>query len=347
MTGSHFLSKTEQNYAAVEGEALGVAWALEQTRFFTMGCNDLIVVVDHAPLVKLLGDRRLDEIDNPRLFRLKQRTLMWRFQIEYQPGKMNNVADAVSRRPNRYTGLASIYLHSDEDHLEEAIVAEMCSDLDRFFAVTREMIKVESKKDKSMVTLINQINNGFPLAKKEMPVETKSYWEYRYFLTCIDSIIMYKDRIVVPQYLRRRILSNLHSAHQGVTSMQSRAQACIFWPGITADIEDARNICRPCYRNAPSQAKLPPVIPRLPKVPFEMICADVFNLHVKHYLVIGDRLSGWTEVVQVRPGTHNSGAKGLCQTFRQIFATFGVPEEISSDGGPEFIAKETDDFFSR
>ena len=64
--GSRFLSKTEQDYAPVEGEALGVAWALEQTRFFTMGCYDLIVVVDHAPLVKLLGDRRLDEIDNPR-----------------------------------------------------------------------------------------------------------------------------------------------------------------------------------------------------------------------------------------------------------------------------------------
>ena len=36
LAGSRFLSPAEKNYAAVEGEALAVAWALEQTRFFTM-----------------------------------------------------------------------------------------------------------------------------------------------------------------------------------------------------------------------------------------------------------------------------------------------------------------------
>ena len=30
-----------------------------------------------------------------------------------------------------------------------------------------------------------------------------------------------------------------------------------------------------------------------------------------------------------------------------MFATFGVPEEISSDGGPEFVARESVDFFNR
>ena len=60
-----------------------------------------------------------------------------------------------------------------------------------------------------------------------------------------------------------------------------------------------------------------------------------------------DRLSGWPEVVQVKIGNGPAGAKRLCQALRQVFATFGVPEEISSDGGPEFIADETKDFFSR
>ena len=52
LAGSRFLSSAERNYAPVEGEALGVAWSLEQTRFFTMGCSDLLVVVDHKPLEK-------------------------------------------------------------------------------------------------------------------------------------------------------------------------------------------------------------------------------------------------------------------------------------------------------
>ena len=80
LAGSRFLHQAEKNYAPVEGEALAVAWSLEQTKYFTLGCNDLVVVTDHKPLTKLLGDRRLDEIDNPRLFRLKRRTLMWNFK---------------------------------------------------------------------------------------------------------------------------------------------------------------------------------------------------------------------------------------------------------------------------
>ena len=107
LAGSRFLHQAEKNYAPVEGEALAVAWSLEQTKYFTLGCNDLVVVTDHKPLTKLLGDRRLDEIDNPRLFRLKWRTLIWRFKMEYQRGCSNPFADAVSRKPDKYAELAS------------------------------------------------------------------------------------------------------------------------------------------------------------------------------------------------------------------------------------------------
>ena len=57
------------------------------------------MVTDHKPLVKIFGDRTLDEITNTRLFRLKQRTLPWRFDIHYMAGKLNPAADATSRHP--------------------------------------------------------------------------------------------------------------------------------------------------------------------------------------------------------------------------------------------------------
>ena len=75
LAGSRFLTLAEQRYAPIEGEALAVAWGLEQSKYSTQGCNDLLVVTDHKPLVNILGDRTLDEISNTRIFRLKQRTL--------------------------------------------------------------------------------------------------------------------------------------------------------------------------------------------------------------------------------------------------------------------------------
>jgi len=59
----------------IEGEAVAIAWDLEQTRYFTQDCDNLVVITDHRPLVKIFGDRTLDEITNSRLFRLKQRIL--------------------------------------------------------------------------------------------------------------------------------------------------------------------------------------------------------------------------------------------------------------------------------
>ena len=129
--------------------------------------------------------------------------------------------------------------------------------------------------------------------------------------------------------------------------MSSRAQTIVYWPGMSLDIEEGRSRCRTCHRNAPSYTRLPPTAPNLPSTPFQMIYADYFQLKGKHFLVIGDRLSGWTEVVKVETGKEYSGAKGLCRALRQLFVRFGVPEEISSDGGPEFVAGETLDFLSR
>ena len=62
---------------------------------------------------------------------------------------------------------------------------------------------------------------------------------------------------------------------------------------------------------------------------------------------MGDRLSGWTEVLRVKDDLATAGAKGLCEALRKMFAHFGVPEELSSDGGPEFAARETTDFLNR
>ena len=67
MAGSRFFDHAESDYAPVEGEALKVACSLEQTKFFTMGRTDLLVNTDQKPLVKLLGDSRLNQIENPRL----------------------------------------------------------------------------------------------------------------------------------------------------------------------------------------------------------------------------------------------------------------------------------------
>ena len=78
-----------------------------------------------------------------------------------------------------------------------------------------------------------------------------------------------------------------------------------------------------------------------------MIYTDYFKLQGNNFLIYGDRLSGWTEIFRTKAGSQAAGSKGLCEALRQVFAIFGVPDDLSSDGGPEFSATETNDLLER
>ena len=99
MVGSSFLSPAEQNYSPTEGEALAVVNALHKTRHYTQGCDRLVVCTDHKPLVPVLSTKALENIDNPRLMRLIQKTLSWRFLVIHIPGKKLAGPDTLSRIP--------------------------------------------------------------------------------------------------------------------------------------------------------------------------------------------------------------------------------------------------------
>ena len=66
-----------------------------------------------------------------------------------------------------------------------------------------------------------------------------------------------------------------------------------------------------------------------------------------YFLVIADRLTGWPEAYRIRKGTEEAGVRGLLALLKRYFGCFGVPQEVSCDGGTEFKANETQEFFVR
>ncbi len=215
LAGSRFLTGAEERYAAVEGEALAIAWALEQTRYFTLGCSNLLVITDHKPLVRLFGDRILDDITNTRLFRLKQRTLPWKFSIKYLPGNSNKTANAASRHPAGF----GINLLSVEDVYEQAPVASVCSNVSDITTISWAKIVAETSNDKVLSELLTAIREGFsgryPLCNASLRYKDALYDQ--------DGTVMLNDRVVVPKSLRKIVLSTLRSTHQGVSTMLRRA----------------------------------------------------------------------------------------------------------------------------
>ena len=364
LVGSRFTHSAESRYAPVEGEALAVVNALEKAKHFVLGCKNLIIAVDHKPLLKLFGNRSLEDIPNSRLRNLKEKTLSYRFQMVHVPGVKNKVADELSRHPSDPAeriilpdDIATMTENIDSPphpllgetqacdpiymDVEECTVAFLHSifQASPITSTTWDLVRTATASDESLNELQNLIENGFPESNAEIPKDLRAYFPLREQLSTVDGVIIYNDRVVVPPSLRPNVIATLHAAHQGVSTMISRAESSVFWPGITKDIHEVRERCHHCNRNAPSNPGIPPAPPILPDYPFQCVCADFFTNKGVSYLVIVDRYSNWPIIEK-----SHDGAKGLISSLRKTFTTFGVPEELSSDGGPEFGASSTKRF---
>ena len=181
--------------------------------------------------------------------------------------------------------------------------------------------------DQAASTLATAVKQGFPPTLRECDDVLYPYWNIRKSLVVSDGdVVWYNDRVVLPSTLRPKALKILHSAHQGVSGMEERARSIVYWPGITRDIQQKRDSCATCCSNAPSQAPMPAADPNIPSTPFESIFADFFDESGYHFLVAGDRLSGWVEIYSSPTGTSKAGSKGLIAHLRTMFATFGFPK---------------------
>ena len=389
--GARFTNPAESRYSPTEGEALAVANALQKTKYFTLGCPDLVIGVDHKPLLGIFNDKPLDAIDNRRLRNLKEHTLGWRFRMVYIPGKQHGGPDALSRygvRPPDTAAAVSpatfgsiepemvqeledmnnpasfwhwrdptrcrdcwdgvneiLALVSGDDEFQDDDIAAIMAIVEELMPVDQRTLQQASAKDPAIQKLLRMLSGeGFPSSAGEMSPDLRQYWQVRDDLhpNTSGNIVMYKGRPVIPTPLRDRVISTLHSAHQGTTGMKLRAERSCFWPGITVDIDQARANCSSCHKHSPSNPSEPPVPPVVPEYPFQHVCADYFHYGGHSFGVVVDRFSNWFQVYESA-----AGAKTLVAVARELCRDFGVPETLTSDGGPEFTASEFQEFLKQ
>lgn len=341
--GSRFLKDPETRYSPIEGEALAVVFALEQARMFVLGCPNLILAIDHKPLVPILNGKRLDLIKNPRLLHLKEKTLMYKFHSQHIPGPLNFAADATSRNPSSHEGqsfLTSLIdvddnaaTASDAEELHTAMVNAIRASDDE--VVSWDRVKEAAATDDVSMYVCDAVENGFPTKKSEAPECLRPYYKLKDELYTLDGVPFLNGRMFIPKSLRRDILANLHSAHQGPSGMKASARHRFWWLGMDRDIDQVRSQCRDCNEKAPSNAKEPLSPLPEPLYPWQLTVMDYFDLAAVYYLVIADRYTGWPEIFR-----QNGKTITLVKTCRNLFAQFGVPEEIASDGGGPFKSYE-------
>ncbi|XP_059611718.1 uncharacterized protein K02A2.6-like [Phlebotomus argentipes] len=337
---SRRLTDAEQRYSQIEKEALGIVFALKKYHRFVYG-RRFNLVTDHKPLVSIFGSSKGIPVHTAnRLQRWALVLLCYDFEIKFTSTDSFGHADVLSRltsarqQPQDEVVIAEIQLDEDEDR---AIVEEASSKL----PVNFNMIQRATQASESLQEIANYIKTGWPAALKFIHSrEVAKYYKLRNSLSLIHDCVFYRERIVVPEQFRKKILAQLHHAHPGMSRMKSIARGYVFWPGIDSDIEHKVGTCTDCALTAKNPVKAHLSSWPLATRSWERIHIDYAKYKGENFLLIIDAYSKWPEVFRTSSTTASQTIAKLTETF----ARNGLPEILVSDNGTQFVSSEFKEF---
>ena len=178
----------------------------------------------------------------------------------------------------------------DSDELDAQVLAT--SAVRQVLVTTLDAGKTAGISDDEHSTLLHLLQSD----NKSWPENIAAYKRFSQEMSTVEGIVLFKGRVVIPTILRQQVLDSLHDAHQGTSGMTLWSHESVWWPGISEDIQNTRNSCKTCNKNAPSQSPLPPYPLHNPQYPFQMISSDYFTYNGHNYLIIVDRYSNWPSV---------------------------------------------------
>ncbi|KAG2954523.1 hypothetical protein PC119_g27978 [Phytophthora cactorum] len=93
---SRQLKPAERNYPVHDKELLAMKYALAKCRVYLLGSGPFVVYTDHASLRTAVKSPHISQ----RMARWLSFFAEYDFRVEYKSGRLNVVADALSRRPD-------------------------------------------------------------------------------------------------------------------------------------------------------------------------------------------------------------------------------------------------------
>jgi len=154
-------------------------------------------------------------------------------------------------------------------------------------------------------------------------------------------------QVVVPTSLRVKVLSVAHdcimSGHQGVKRAYERLIAHFYWPGVHGDVVRYCRSCDICQRTVAKGrvAKVP--LGKMPLIgePFQRVAVDLIgpiepmtDRKNRYILTMVDYATRYPEAVALSRIDAETVAEALVTMFTRV----GVPEEVLSDQGTQFMS---------
>ena len=321
---SRTLSPSETNYAQLEKEALALIFGIKKFHQYLYG-RHFVLVTDHKPLMAILGPKKgIPSLSAARLQRWALLLAAYNYDIEFKPTQSHGNADGLSRLPLQSKG--------SSEYSQEASIFNICQI--EALPVTSKAVQQATRKNLLLSKVLHHTKRGWP---DQVSDAMKPFLSRQHELSVEDDCLLWGMRVVIPKMLQAQMLKELHRDHPGTTRMKVLARAHFWWPGLDKDIEVLAKSCQQCQsvKQAPPAAPLHPWT--WPSKPWTQVHVDFAGPFLdKMYFIAVDAHSKWPEVfVMSQTTTANTIA-----VLRRLFASYGLPEQIVSDNGPQFTSAE-------
>ena len=340
---SRQLKPAERNYPVHDKELLAMKYALTKFRVHLLGDKHFTVFTDHCSLRTAIKSPHLSQ----RMARWLSFFAEFNFTVEYKPGKLNVIADALSRRPDYESNH-----RSTTDQVNAITVTASSTLLDN--------IKLAYTKDSQAKALLSYLSSPTSNLEASLPASTRSRVN-RFRL--IDGLLLYSNgdrdfsRVFVShdEDLKFQILYEYHdsptSGHLGREKTYLSVSRDFYWPRQYKWVRKYVRACEICQRVKPSASKQAPLRPLpIPTDCWKSVSMDyVFGLppdlrNRTGILVIVDRFS---KMVHLTPVPANVDAEQSARIFIDtVFRLHGMPESIVSDRDPRFTSRLWQEIFS-
>ncbi|GFR60917.1 polyprotein [Elysia marginata] len=95
-------------------------------------------------------------------------------------------------------------------------------------AVIWHRVQHATSSDNHMFALLSTIEYNFPDSCQDLPQRLQEFFQFDENLATLDGVVLYKDQVIILPSFCPEVLSALHSIHQGVISINLRAEASTF-----------------------------------------------------------------------------------------------------------------------
>lgn len=331
---SRTLTDAEKKYAQIEKECLASTWACEKFSKYLVG-SEFELQTDHKPLVPLMMTKDIDQVP-VRCQRLLLRLMRFSAKAVYVPGKDLVVADTLSRSPLPLGPQDGP--RSDEVELFAEAVQHTA-----FSPTKLDLLRQETSLDSDLQAVIDQTARGWPQYQTDVPQQLQKYYGIRAHLSVAQGLLLYDDRIVVPETMQSEILEKIHQGHQGISKSRERARCAVFWLGMADEIKKVVENCSHCQMYQKKQLHEPLKPTPLPSRPWEKVGVDLLEEGGKNYITAIDYYSRYIEILYLE----RTQTQDVVGKLKSLFARWGVPCVLISDNGPQFASAEFAEFAER